>query len=158
VNRWILGAIVGAIGAILAVGCGGGDDSTTTTISKAEFTKQASAICAEGEQKMKAALADYSKTIESTPGGTSDRDIQRNLANEMVKDSIIPTIQEELEQLEELGVPTGDGADVSKMVKTLSKSVKSFEDNGVRELVNPEEFVRFQEEAKAYGLDCESKA
>ena len=152
-NRWILGVIAIAISAIMAVGCGGGDDSTTA-LTKAEFTKQASAICTEGKQEFDAAIADYNKTVESTPGGTSDAGFQRDAANEMLNGSILPSMQEELEQLEELGAPAGDEADVSKMVKTLSQTIEGLEGKGIRELLYSEKYGRFQQEAEAYGLEC----
>lgn len=152
-NRWILGVAVGMLGAIIAVGCGGGDDSTTAA-TKAEFTKQASAICAEGEQELKTAFADYNKTVESTPGGTSDAGFQRDTANEMLNSSILPSLQEELEKLEDLGAPAGEEAEVSKMTKSLSQAIASLEDKGIRELLGLGDYARFQKEAKAYGLEC----
>lgn len=156
VNRWISGAVVGAIGAILVAGCGGGDDSTTQ-FTKAEFAKQASAICAKGEREIEAASAKYDEIVKTTVDGTLNPSFQRDAAKEFLYSSILPSLQEELEQLEALGAPAGDEADISKMVKTLSLAIDHFERIG-RGLSSPQQYVRFQNEAKAYGLDCSSSS
>jgi hypothetical protein len=152
VNRWISVAVAGAIGALMAVGCGGGDGSTTA-LTKAEFTEQASAICAEGERKVKTASAKYDEIVKSTPYGMSNPSFQRDAAKEFLYSSILPSLQEELERLEALGAPARDGTDVSKMVKTLSLAIEQYELVGAN-LPSPEQYVRFQNEAEAYGLDC----
>lgn len=151
-NRWILGVILVAVISV-AAGCGGGGDSTTT-MTKAEFTKQASAICAKGEADIRAAIADYNKKIESTPNGTNSLAYQREVAKAMVNNTIIPAMREELERLEGLTPPAEADAAASKMAKTFSLSVGELEVKGVQGLVNPEQYLRFQSEAKANGIDC----
>lgn len=151
-NRKVLSTISVAIAVVTTAGCGGGEDSATA-LTKAEFTKQASAYCAEGEREVKAALAEYDEIVKSTPGGNSDAGFQRDAAKEVLFRSILPSLQEELEHLEQVGVPAENEADISQMVKTLSLAIEHFEDVGPG-LPAPEQYLRFQEEAKAYGLDC----
>ncbi len=152
-NRWILGWVVGAIVLVMAAGCGGGDDSTTT-MTKAEFTKQASAICTEGKAELRAAIADYNKKIESTPNATSSPAYQREAMKVTLNSSILPAMREELAQLEELTAPAGEEATASELVKTFSLVVDNLEENGVRGLFNPKQYFRFHKEAKAAGIDC----
>jgi hypothetical protein len=152
VKRWVLSTISVTIAVITTAGCGGGEDSATA-LTKAGFTKQASAYCAEGEREVKAALAEYDEIVESTPGGKSDAGFQRDAAKEVLYRSILPSLQEELEHLEAAGAPAGDEANISQMVKTLSLAIEHFEDVGPG-LPAPEQYVRFQDEAKANGLDC----
>lgn len=139
---------------MLVAGCGGGDDSTTT-ITKVEFTKQADAICAEGEKERKTAVENYNKKIEAFGSFGADRRAEeKKLANELIDETVLPTLKKQLEQLEDLGAPAADEAQVSRMMTSLSKAIADMEKEGIQGLVAGKNLTKFQEEAKGYGLSC----
>ncbi len=152
-HRWVLGTILGAISLMVAVGCGGGGGDTSTTVTKAEFTKQADEICASGKEERKDAFVNYSKSIQETSSSPT-RSLERKLAGEMVENYLVPSLKRQLQQLEDLGAPAADEAQVSKMLATLTVAIEELEKKGVQALVNAGELVNFQKEAQAYGLAC----
>jgi hypothetical protein len=154
VVRWISGVAVGVALMVMAVGCGGGGDSSTE-VTKAEFTKQANSICAEGKKTRKAAFDNYNKEVEEKRSGANQvPKLEQQLANEMIDESVVPSLKEQLAQLEKLGVPAADEAEISKMLRNLTKAVGELEDGGVRQLVKGGKLATFQEEAEGYGLNC----
>ena len=68
--------------ALLAVGCGSSDDSTTggtdasTTLTKAEFVKQANAICAQGSKDVNAEFEEFSKENNLSETKAPPKDVQ----------------------------------------------------------------------------------
>lgn len=155
-SRWILGILVGAVSLAVVAGCGGGDDDTTTVLTKAEFTKQANSICADTAKQWKAAIADYGKEVQAASDGNeaATRAAERKFANQMIDESLVPSLKEQLKQMEDLGVPAADDPKVSEMLKSLSAGVTDLEKQGVQGLVEGQNLVNFQEQAKAYGLEC----
>lgn len=152
--RWITGLAVGVALLILAVGCGGGGDSSTE-VTKAEFTKQANAICAEGRNERKADYTQYKEEVEeSTAGGKPKPKVEKALADKMVKERMALSLEHQVGQLEDLGVPPPDEAQISKMVKSLVKGTGEASKGGFNGLLGSEGIASFLKEAEGYGLDC----
>lgn len=152
--RWITGVAIGAALLALAVGCGGGDDSTTE-LTKAEFSKQANAICAKAKDERTVAYEKYAEEVQGIrTGNKSVPKEEQKLADEMIDATVIPTLQDQLAQLEELAAPTADEATISKMLKNLSKGTGELEEGGVRQFINGGKLTTFQEEAETYGISC----
>lgn len=155
--RWMTGIAVGAALLIFAVGCGGGSGGESTTeVTKAEFTKQANVICAEGKEKRSAAYDDYSKEIRAKIGiSKRDPKYERAQANKMIAETVIPSLETQRNQLEELDAPASDEAQISKMLNSLSKAAVELENGGIRKLISGGKLLNFQEEAESYGLTCD---
>lgn len=152
-SRWMTGVAVGVTMLVLAVGCGGGGDSSTE-VTKAEFTKQANAICAEERKKRDDAYANYSKEVRARVNGVAVPKLERALANKMIDETVVPSLESQLGQLEKLEAPAAEEAKISKMLRTLSKATVELEKGGIRKLVIGGKLTTFQEEAEGYGLDC----
>ncbi len=153
-----MGAAVGFLSLLVVAGCGdGGDESTTVT--KAEFTKQANSICAKGRSQIRAAGAEMNeKYYEQEGGDTASQpaniDLERKLAEAMIENSMLPAMEEQLDELESLSAPAGGEATISKMLNTYAKAIEELESKGVAAMVAFESLFAFEKEAKAYGLDC----
>jgi len=150
--------VAGAITVFLAVGCGGGDDSTTTAITKAEFTKQADAICAETKKKREAAVHAmdekyYEIEGRDTATQAANGQLEAKLAEQMI-DSIVPAMEKQLASLEDLGAPAGDEAEVSKIVNSYSSLVDEADKEGFKAMIKYVGITDFENKAKAYGLNC----
>ena len=152
--RWISGILVGVVvlGAVIS-GCGGGSDSSTVT--KAEFVKQADALCAERQKEWKTALASYNQQVQER-NATNKLQVQEEIATGLLEKEMIPAVSKQLEAMEALPAPEGDEEQVSKMLDTLSKELEKVEGekNPVYGLAKSHNFEKFEEEAKKYGLNC----
>lgn len=152
--RWMMGVTVGAVMLALAVGCGGGDDSTTE-VTKAEFTKQANAICDEGKATRKPALDNLEKELHQiTKVRQVSEEMIRKVADKMIHETMVPSLEDQLRHLEELGSPVADEAKVSRMLKNLSDGTDELEKDSSELLVRGGKLLTFQEEADTYGLSC----
>ena len=102
--RWISGVLVGlvALGAVIS-GCGGGSDSSST-VTKAEFVKQADALCAERQKEWKAALASYNQEVQER-NATNKLQVQEEIATDLVEKEMIPAVSKQLEAMEALPAP-----------------------------------------------------
>lgn len=158
-NRWILGLVAGAISLVMAVGCGGGDDSTTVTVTKAEFTKQANAVCAKAKKQREAAIAEtdekyYEIEGQDVSGKPANIPLERKIGEENLNQNLLPSMKEQVASMEEIGLPEGGEAKVSKMLASYSAGIEELEEKGLEALLGAETLYDFQEEAEDFGLDC----
>ena len=144
--------------AVLGAGCGDDGESTASaSVTKAQFTKEANSICAERRKEQTAAFENYGKEVQAaSKDGEAAAKAERKVANELIEEKILPSLEDQLDQMEELGAPTGDEAEIARMLNNLSKGIEELEEGGVRKLVEGGSLLDFQKEAKAYGLKCES--
>ncbi len=159
--------------AILAAGCGGGsgDNSgdgssngggsgsggggattvTTSSISKAEFIKQATEICHREREDFITRLATY---VQSHPN-------KGKSSSEFFADSmravLLPTIEKELAEIRELGAPAGDEAQIEAFLEAEQQGVNvAKKQKSIKGRFDLERhFVQGAKIAKAYGFpDC----
>lgn len=139
-----IGAV--AIAALLALGCGGGgeDEADASQLTKAEFVKQADAICGKFKKERKAAIVAWEKEF---PGGeVPEKQIDVGLAQ-----IVAPSMKQEAEALEALGAPEGDEQEVAQMIANLSKGSRVIAAEG-RQGIPQSGLPQFEREATAYGL------
>jgi len=129
---------------VVAAGCGGGDDNLT----KAEFLKQGNAICKKGNQQInKAAHETFTK--KKYPNGPPPKSVQKKFAT----DTLIPTIQKEIDGVKALGAPKGDEAKVKAIVDSAQAALdKGKKDPTVLLSNGPGPFKQSNQLTKAYGL------
>lgn len=121
---WLVSVLCGLlVAALVAAGCGGGDDSSAAdSISKEEFIAKADAICKRSNERMEAALVDVIK-------GESLKKLSEAKSEKLVGSVLVPNISRELEELKELGVPDGDDERVDAMISALEEGLETAEDN-----------------------------
>jgi hypothetical protein len=140
--------VVAALAAALVVsmvGCG--SDSSTASVTKAEFIKKAEAACEKGSEGIQKDFAAFIKKHENVKNPT-----KADFA-ELVDVAMVPSITTEITELKAIGAPSGDEGQVDAIVKAREVSVKKAEDEP--ELVVQESKKIFGEAsqlAKAYGL------
>ena len=101
-------AAVVAAGALVA-GCGGGDDSSTATLSQSEFVAKASAICGPAGKQIEAAAHKYLGTGRPTTG-----EFER-----FVNAAVVPDTQQVIDGLNGLTPPASQAATYSALVDEL---------------------------------------
>jgi hypothetical protein len=135
---------------LVAAGCGGaGEAQRRPSISRAEFVKEANAICAKDEEKLR---ADFLAFSEARQNGSVSPRVE---AEESINRIIAPTMTREISELQALDPPEGD----EKRIEALSMAV----DEGVQKArerpeslltANSEMFGKAIALAKEFGLDA----
>lgn len=116
----LLPTIALAVG-LMVSGCGGKDGSAATpsdastsaapAISEADFTEQANAICAAGNEEL--------QTAADALGDNPTQDQVEAFAS----DTLVGNIQGQHDDIEELGAPDGSEADVTAMLDSLQGGI-----------------------------------
>jgi hypothetical protein len=111
------GLILVAILSLVAAGCGSSNnDSTSTTaaLSKSQFLKKGNAICKKGNQKInqaaKQVFAPHKKPSKAEE-------------TKFATDTLIPTVQSEINGVNALGAPKGDEAKVNQIVNSAQAAL-----------------------------------
>jgi hypothetical protein len=142
--------VIGAMAAIcLAAGCGGsGEEATSAPLTKAQFIKQADAICAKAAKDREAASEAWSKERSASSAETAAE------LEEGLKEVVAPALKRQAEQLEALAAPASDRAEVAHMIDTLASASEAIEREPKQAFQSS--IPQFEREAKAYGLkDCQ---
>lgn len=129
--------------ALFMLGCGGGSAS----ISKAEFTKQAEAVCKKSEEKLR---KDFTTFVEKHKNVT--KPTEADLA-ELVGAVISSNIEVEVTKLRAIEMPSGDEEQIEALIDAREESVKKGEAEPKEAVADSEKvFGKSNKLAKAYGL------
>ncbi|HEX2391345.1 MAG TPA: hypothetical protein VHI77_00345 [Solirubrobacterales bacterium] len=115
-------ALVASLLMALLAGCGGGGAggadtaSNAPALSKAEFVKQADAICEKAHEAVKSRFAAYQQELGLSEGQWTPKDEEAAMTK-----IIIPSLQEQAKAIDQLGVPKGDEPSVALLVKALEE-------------------------------------
>jgi len=128
-GRLLKAATVVLLLVLVAFGCGGGDDSavTTSSLSKAQFIKQANAICEQADEDQFAGMAKVEKEVSGNIESQANEE-------EMVISGALPPIQREAEEIAALGAPSGDEEDVEALVVAIEGAVEEAEEDPIQGL------------------------
>jgi len=133
-----------AIAGLLIAGCGSsGSGSTKSTatvpaITKAELVAKANAICTSGNGPLIAAA-----------GKLAGNHNRAEVAG-IVRSAYVPAIEAQIRAIRALGVPAGEQAIVTRMLKLAQVDLKKLKSNPA--LVNTDVFGGFAKVAHPYGL------
>jgi hypothetical protein len=123
-----LGALLAvALAAVIAVaGCGGSgaDDATTASISKVAFIKKADAICTKVAEQSQSEYAAFVKA-NNVPEGEEPTATQWG---DIGKTILIPDLQQQIDEIRQLGVPAGDEAEITAFLDATEKAIEKVED------------------------------
>ena len=112
-----------AIFAMAVSGCGdGGDDGdTTASLTKAQFVKQANAICAKHNKQVATEFNEFAQE-----GNLEDRSAAE--VTKAVADIGIPALKKQLDELQALPVPEGEEEEVELIFQRLERTIEKVED------------------------------
>ena len=158
-------AVLGAI-TMIGMGCGGGDDSSSTSGStatesstvassgdKAEFIKAAEALCLKKRQGSFERIAAYEKKhgSEGLPPAV--------LGQKAIRAVVLATIDEEIDGLRALEPPAGEEEEVEALLASLQKTLEKARSRTKKLAVQQAPaalisavFHAADKELKAYGL------
>lgn len=118
-------AVLVALAALVA-GCGGGDETTdeTVTLTKAEFIKQGDAICKEANEENETEAEEFAEENDFTLEKASEEQLE-----EAVAEVLVPSLNQQVEELDALGAPEGDEEQVEEIVVSLEDVAGEIEDD-----------------------------
>ena len=117
-NRAVAVLAAACLGAS-AVACGGGGGGKT--ISKADYLAQAKVVCQKGNRQLKSASDDVMAKV--APGSKlSDAQI-----NDFVRNTVVPTIRDQVKQLRAIPPPKGEKAHVAEIYDALDKGLATLD-------------------------------
>lgn len=159
-TKWTVALAVCALAVGLVVaGCGGGDDSSgdsgaagaeaaeadleETTITKAEFVKQADAICTASSEK----LQDDFKALRQELNGANQAESGASLIT-----LTLNSLEATHDEITALGAPSGDGPQVEAILEPLQGAIAAAEANSKDIGPANDQLAKARKAAAAYGL------
>lgn len=133
------------IALLVATGCGGDESSLT----KAEFIKQADVICRKADEKKVTDTEEYILKIGVSPTQPM------TLAQQefQTKEVLLPPIRSAIRQLSELGAPDGDEEKIDRLVENLeTASDETAERSEKTNLKYRDPYAKAAKEAREYGF------
>jgi hypothetical protein len=107
-----------AIAALLLAGCGGGGGDAPP--SKAEFEKQALAICGKKFERISTGIQRYARENPGTETASWKEGLTRQ--------GVLPALKLEVEEFEELTAPKGGEKELEEIVKAFGQVLKDGEE------------------------------
>jgi hypothetical protein len=132
--------------------CGSSNNSTPTTaaLTKSQFLKKGNAICSKGNQQINNA-AHQTFTKKKYPNGQPPKSAVTKFAT----DTVIPSVQSQIDGIKALGAPAGDEAQVQAIVDAAQSALDKAKADPTILLQNNQKndpFAKANELAKSYGL------
>jgi len=116
--------------AYLLTGCGGddagGETTTTDALTKAQYVKRATAICASHRDLIAGELQAVSEKLDQ------DDSLSKSEVEKAMEDVILPGIRSEYEELRKLSPPRGDEDFLDLMLSKFSRSLENGEEDLAR--------------------------
>ncbi len=155
-NRLLALIVALAALALVAVGCGSSDDSTTddgtsestASLTKAEFIKQGNAICAEGNKELDSGFEEFSEENDIA----DNEEPSDELLEEAAETILVPGVSEQLEELRELGTPEDDNGEADAILTGAEEALEEIEDDPSLAFGSNTGFTQVNKESRAYGL------
>lgn len=126
-SKLLTAAVAAVVLAALIAGCGGGDETTdeTVTLTKTEFIKQGDAICQAGNEEIEEGFEEFAEENDLP----ENKEPSKEQGVELVETVILPSIQQQGEEIRELGAPDGDEEQVDELLTSLEEAVAEGEDD-----------------------------
>jgi uncharacterized lipoprotein len=155
-SKRLLALLFGVLVIALVAGCGGGSDNTSSdstdggsALTKAEFIKEADAICEKGNESISAEAEEFAEEneIDIEKPTTAEQE-------EVVSDVVAPAVQEQAEKIDELGAPEGEEEEVAEIVEAVESGAGEAEasPDTIVEGSGPGPFAEANKLANSYGL------
>lgn len=141
----ILGVLV--VTAIVVAGCGSSDSSSTASLTKSEFIKQAEVICKKGDVEIERGLQRV--VAKSGSSGSLDSAGQE----EAVTVVLLPSFQTQVERIDAIGTPEESGEEAAEIVEGVETAITEAEADPTVILVSAKSPLRApKEQAANYGF------
>lgn len=147
----VLSAMLVCVG--LVAGCGGGDDETTVTLTKAEFIAKGDVICKNGDEEVEVEADAYAEDKGIDTENPEPEDLEG-----VVTEVFVPSLQKQADELRELGVPEGAEEEAEEVLEALDEAIAGLEEDPGEALSSDSgPLAEASEKAAAFGFqECGS--
>ena len=147
-SKRIIAMLAGALAIAIVAGCGGGDDSSdSSSLSKAQFIKQADAICAKGNKEVNKEIKEFA---EENDVNTNKPTAQQQ--EDVITEVVAPNVQGQAEQISDLSAPSGDEKQVETLIDAVEEGVEELEADPKKLIEGKNPLSKGSKLAKDYGL------
>ena len=157
-SKRVLTALLGAfVVALLAAGCGGGGDDSSSgggedtgsssSLSKAEFIKQADEICEQGNESIEGEANGFAKE-----NGIDTENPTKAEQEEVIEQVVGPAIKREAEEISDLGVPESDQEAAENVLAAVGRGAGELEEDPAAVLEGENPLAEAGKLAKAFGF------
>lgn len=143
----VFSALVALALAVFAAGCGGGDEAAAP-LPKAQFVKQADAICNAESRRFQRLFEAY--VHENHIGLPPERTHAQWTG--IVENALAPTIEARLERIRALGIPRGDSRQVNAVLNAVEDGLQEVRETPSVEADAEAQFAKSTRLARAYGF------
>ena len=144
-NGRFLATLAGALTVVfVAIGCGGGGSDSSTTassVSKAEFVREATAVCTKGEEEMHSDFLAFSKEKNGNPSPSKAE------YEEFIDQVIAPNMNKQITELRAVGLPSGEEEQGEALLVAIGEGVENAE--AKPELISTKTHTLFAKAIKA---------
>lgn len=119
-----------------------------TSESKAEFTARANELCEKRRNEIKKKSGEIFTSAQES-GGSPEAAL-----NSLIEDAVVPGLEGEIEELQELGVPEGNEDQVEEIIAAIESMLASAREDPQAFVKNPAEFNAANKVAVRYGLEA----
>jgi hypothetical protein len=124
VGKFLTMMLTAAALVALVAGCGGGDStSDSSSVTKAQFVKEADAICTNGDKQDEKDFEKFSKEHNLSEGKEPSKEVQE----EAVQDIVVPGVRQQIEEIDDLAAPEGDEAKIEAVVTSVEEGLDELE-------------------------------
>ena len=123
--------------ALIVGGCGSSSDDgevTESSITKAEFVKQAEAACEKGEKQVETSFNTYLKENKDA----LEQEATKAQFADVLETVLVPAIEQEIEDIREIGSPSGEVDQIQAIIDALEEGLEKSQADprvGVQETV-----------------------
>ncbi len=144
-SKGLIALFAGVLLIALVAGCGSSSDSSSLT--KAEFIKQADAICTKGEKAIETGAEKFAE--ENNVNTEKPTKAQKE---EVITQVVAPSIRKQGEEISELGAPSGDEDKVEAIVDSVEEGADELESKPAQLFEGKNPLAAGSKLAKEYGL------
>lgn len=122
-SKRVFALLVGLLALVLLVaGCGGGGDSSSEALTKAEFIKQGDEICKKAEAQLEDEAEEFAEENEIDTENPSKVEKE-----EVIETVVAPALHRQAEEIGELGAPSGEEEAVEEILEALETGADELE-------------------------------
>jgi hypothetical protein len=142
------------LGLLAVAGCGGGSQSTTTTITKEEWVHKAFAICKRLGHRQQRQHYAFERAHGMNVGEPGQRELE-----EINTVFVLPFVERKIDALRALPVPEGERAKIDRILKSMEEGIRVSKAHpdwlAAPTPAHPVPFTKTMELTSAYGIwDC----
>jgi len=132
--------------AAVAAGCGE-DESSSSSLTKAEFVKQGDAMCKEVNRKARNEVGAFLQKNSNGELPNAEQEVV------LITTIIAPQLQKQVDGLNELGIPENDNGEIAKFVEEVESVADEAEEDPKAAISEGTPFEEAEDLAKPLGFE-----